>query len=214
VERSSQADGPWTAVGTGISDAQVQYRPLFVDESVRPGQAYHYRVVARNLSGSSEPSNAVGPVQMTHRTLVDELWNDARVYLKEGNLQFADNQARKFKEDCHRLVGQSKSAVIYRAPGGIEAVRVFLFTQSDQPAIRLLFSKDARTFTPVEATAARTATHGGDAYGFWRALVCSVPARASKETPHGVTTNGDYVKIEFLAEAQLSRVEIDHDRAQ
>ncbi len=214
VERSEKASGPWVAVGTGISDAQVQYRPLFADESVRPGQTYYYRVVARNLAGSSEPSNVVGPIRITHRTLVDELWNDARIFLKEGDLQFVDNQARKFKEDCHRLAGRSKSAVVYRAPGGIEAMRVFLFTQSDQPPIRLLFSKDARAFTPVEATMTQTATHGGDAYGFWRALVCSVPVRASGETPHGVTTNGDYVKIEFLAEAQLSRVEIDHDRAE
>ena len=61
---------------------------------------------------------------------------------------------------------------------------------------------------------------------------CSVPVRASRarvagfqpaqdaakmaatQTPDGVTTNGDYVRIEFLAEAQLSRVEVDHDRAQ
>jgi mannan endo-1,4-beta-mannosidase len=205
VERADQANGPWAAVGTGVSDAQVQYRPLFVDESIRPGRTYYYRVIARNPSGYSEPSNTVGPVRVTHRTLVDELWNDARIFLKEGDLQFADNQARKFKEDCHRLAGQSKSAIVYRAPGGIEAVRVFLFTQSDRPAIRLLFSKDARTFAPVEATVARTATHGEDAYGFWRALAYS----AGPDQP-----DCDYVKIEFQADAQLSRVEIDHDRAE
>jgi len=213
VERAEAAGGPWTMVGTGISDAQVQYRPLFVDESLQPGKTYHYRVVARNSSGVSEPSNVVGPVRVTHRTLVDELWNDSRIFVKEGNLRFAENEARKFKEDCHRLSGQGKSAIVYRGPGGIRAVRVFLFTQSSQPAIRILFSKDGRTFDPVESVVAGTATHGGDAYGFWKAQVCSVPVRASKETPDGVTTNGDYVRIEFLAEAQLSRVEIHHDRA-
>ncbi len=214
VERSEAAGGPWTTVGAGMSDAQVQYRPLFADESAQPGKTYHYRVTARNSSGVSEPSNVIGPVRMTHRTVVDELWNDARIFLKEGNLQFTENQARKFKEDCHRLAGQSKSAIIYRAPGGIAALRVFLFTQSSQPAIRMFFSKDGRGFDPVELTVAGTATYGGDAYGFWKAQVCSVPVRASKETPDGVTTNGDYVRIEFLTEAQISRIEIDHDRAQ
>ena len=213
VQRSEAAGGPWTMVGTGVSDAQVQYRPLFVDESLQPGKTYHYRVMARNSSGVSEPSKVVGPVRVTHRTLVDELWNDSRIFVKEGNLRFAENEARKFKEDCHRLAGQGKSAVIYRAPGGIHAVRVFLFTQASQPAIRILFSKDGRRFDPVESSLAQTATCGGDAYGFWKAQVCSVPARALKETPRGVTTNGDYVRIEFLAEAQLSRVEIDHDFA-
>ena len=117
VERAEAAGGPWTMVGTGVSDAQVQYRPLFVDESLQPGKSYHYRVIARNSSGVSEPSNVVGPVHVTHRTLVDELWNDSRIFVKEGNLRFVENEARKFKEDCHRLAGQSNSAVIYHAPG-------------------------------------------------------------------------------------------------
>jgi mannan endo-1,4-beta-mannosidase len=230
VQRSEAAGGPWTTVGTGVSDARVQYRPLFVDESVRPGRTYYYRVVACNPSGVSEPSNAVGPVHVTHRTLVDELWNDSRIFLKEGDLQFTENQARKFKEDCHRLAGRAKSAIVYRAPGGIAAVRVLLFSQSDQPAIRLSFSKDGRTFGPVESQVARTETYGEQAYGFWKAQVCSVPVTALRERvegvppsnrgqdardimPDGVTTNSDYVRIEFLTEAQISRVEIDHDRA-
>jgi hypothetical protein len=205
VERSEMSRGPWVVVGTDVSDAQVQYRPLFADESVRPGETYFYRVIARNPSGASEPSNVVGPVRVTHRTLVDELWNDSRIFVKEGNLQFVDNQARKFKEDCHRLSGQTKSAVIYRGPGGIQAVRVFLFTQSSQPAIRILFSKDGRTFGPVEAVISRTATHGEDAYGFWKAQLYSAdPTQPGSE----------YVKIEFLADAQLSRVEVDHGRAE
>jgi len=176
-----------------------------VDESVQPGKTYHYRAVACNPSGVSEPSNVVGPVRVTHRTLVDELWNDSRIFLKEGNLQFTENQARKFKEDCHRLAGQSKSAIIYRAPGGIAAVRVLLFSQSDEPAIRISFSQDGRKFGPVESAVDRTETYGEQAYGFWKALCYS----ASPTEP-----GRDYVRIEFLAEAQISRVEIDHDRAQ
>jgi len=205
VQRSEKANGSWATVGTGISDAQVQYRPLFVDESVQPGRTYYYRVVACNPSGSSKPSNVVGPVRVTHRTLVDELWNDSRIFAKEGNLQFAENQARKFKEDCHRLAGASKSGIIYYAPGGIGAVRVLLFSQSDQTAIRILFSRDGRQFDPVEPTVARTMTYGEQAYGFWKALLYA----ASPSAP-----DCDYVKIEFQTEAQLSRVEIDHGRAQ
>jgi hypothetical protein len=178
---------------------------LFVDESARPGQTYHYRVTARNSSGVSGPSNVVGPVRVTHRTLVDELWNDSRIFLKEGNLQFAENQARKFKEDCHRLAGQAKSAIIYRAPGGIAAVRVLVFSQSDQPAIRLSFSQDGWKFELVESAVNRTQTYGEQAYGFWKALRYSASPAES---------GSDYVRIEFLTEAQISRVEIDHDRAQ
>jgi hypothetical protein len=205
VQRAEAAKGPWTTIGAGVSDAQVQYRPLFVDESARPGKAYSYRVFARNPSGSSKPSNVVGPVRVTHRTLVDEFWNDSPMFAKEGKLQFVENQARKFKEDCHRLSGESNSAVIYYAPGGIEAVRIFLFSPSEQPGIRVAFSRDGRTFEPVELTAARTVTYGEDAYGFWKAMLCSVNPGESI---------GDYVKIEFQSESQLSRIEIDADRAE
>ena len=203
VQRAERFRGPWTTVRTGVCEAQVQYRPLFADESVWPGKQYFYRVIARNSSGSSDPSNVVGPVRVTHRTLVDELWNDSRIFLKEGKLEFVENQARKFKEDCHRLAGTAESAVVYYAPGGVHAVRAFLFTQSDQPAVRVLISKDGRTFEPVESSVKGTATAGDDAYGFLQARLYSARPGAA---------GCDYVKIEFLAEAQLSRVEIDHAR--
>jgi len=204
VQRAEASQGPWTTVTTGVCEAQVQYRPLFADESVRPGGQYFYRIIARNASGVSEPSNAVGPLRVTHRTLVDELWNDSHLFLREGKLEFVDNQARKFKEDCHRLAGAPKSSVVYYAPGGIQAVRAFLFTQSDQPAVRFLFSKDGRTFEPVDSSVKGTATEGDDAYGFLKARLYSASPDAA---------GCDYVKIEFLGEAQLSRVEIDHDFA-
>jgi mannan endo-1,4-beta-mannosidase len=205
VQRADAARGPWTTVGAGVSEAQVQYRPLFVDESARPGRAYYYRVIARNFSGSSEPSNVVGPIRVTHRTLVDEFWNDSRIFAKEGKLQFVENQARKFKEDCHRLSGESNSAIVYYAPGGIEAARIFLFSPSDQPGIGVAFSKDGKTFEPAELAVARTVTYGEDAYGFWKALLCSLNPRDA-----GL----DFVRIEFQSETQLSRIEIDHDQAE
>ena len=205
VQRAGAAKGPWAIVGTSVSEAQVQYRPLFVDESVPPGKAYYYRVIARNPVGVSKPSNVLGPVRVTHRTLVDELWNDSRIFAKEGKLQFVANEARKFKEDCHRLSGEPNSAVIYDAPGGIQSARVFLFSQSDQPGIRVAFSKDSRTFEPAELAAIRTVTHGEDAYGFWKALRCSTK-------PGGSGFN--YMKVEFQSESQLSRIEINHDAAE
>jgi mannan endo-1,4-beta-mannosidase len=204
VERAEKAHGPWMTVGADVSDAQVQYRPLFVDESVQPGRSYYYRVIARNVTGSAQSSNVVGPVRLTCCTLADELWNDARIFAKEGTLQFAEKEARKFKEDCHRLAGTGKSAIIYRAPGGIQTVRVFLFSQPDQPAVRILFAKDGRTFAATEPKVARTMTYGEQAYGFWKALLYTA----------AVEPGCDYVRIEFPADVQLSRVEIDYGGAQ
>ncbi|MGE5296083.1 MAG: hypothetical protein ACM3VT_14770, partial [Solirubrobacterales bacterium] len=200
VQRAEASNGPWAAVGTGVCEAQVQYRPSFSDESVQPGRRYFYRVIARNSEGLSEPSNVVGPVDVTHRTMVDELWNDSRIFVKEGKLGFAQNEARKFKEDCHRLAGVARSFVIYYVPGGIRAARAFVFTQSDQPAVRVFFSKNGQTFEPVDMATQGTATYGEDTYGFWKARLCSANPAAECS----------YVKIEFLTEAQLSRIEIDY----
>ena len=55
----------------------------------------------------------------------------------------------------------------------------------------------------MESTTQGTATQGDDAYGFLKARL-----QSASPTEAGC----DYVKIEFLSEAQLSRVEIDHGR--
>ena len=62
-----------------------------------------------------------------------------------------------------------------------------------------------RTFEPAKLAVARTITYGEDAYGFWKAMLCSAdPGRPVC----------DYVKIEFQSESQLSRIEIDADQAE
>ena len=109
--------------------------------------------------------------EITHRTLVDELWNDARWFLKEGKVRFVENEARKFKEDCHRAAGEAGSAIVYYVPGPVQSVRAFAFGPTDQPGVRLSGSADGRQFTPLEAQVDRSATHGEAAYGFWNAAV-------------------------------------------
>jgi hypothetical protein len=81
-------------------------------------------------------------------------------------------------------------------------VRLFLFSPSGQPGVGVAFSEDGRTFEPAEMTVTRTVTYGEDAYGFWKALLCS--ARPGE-------SSFDYVKVGFQSESQLSRIEIDHD---
>ncbi len=202
VQRAASAMGPWAEVGRGISEAQVQFRPLFVDESVEPGRPCWYRVIARNEAGPSLPSNIVGPVTITHRTLVDELWNDSRIFLVQGTIQLQQNDARKFKEDCHRIAGEKGTAVVYLAGRRLRAARVFAFSQAAEPDLRLSVSKDCRNFEAVQPEVKRTTTYGEPVYAFRKADL------------YVVNPPGDgyrYVRIEFQGDAQLSRVEIDHD---
>jgi hypothetical protein len=69
VERASSTKGPWKRVGTNISDGMNEWNPatmaLFRDNyrDLQLGKTYYYRVIAKNESGSSSPSNVI---QVTH----------------------------------------------------------------------------------------------------------------------------------------------------
>lgn len=204
VERAPNLTGPWTAIATDVSDADFQYRPVFVDESAKPGASYYYRITARNRSGLSGPSNVLGPIRIQHRTLVDEFRNDARIYLKQGKIEFRENEARKFKEDCHRLSGERDSGVIYRAADGIQAVRLFVYTLAEEQDVNVAFSKDGTTYQPAELGVARTTTYGGALYGFMK---------AARYSARGSGADCRYLRVTFRTNAQIGRVEIEHGGA-
>lgn len=61
-ERATSKHGPWSVIGTGISDGHNRFDPakdvLFADPLPRQsGRSYFYRVIAFNESGSSKASN-------------------------------------------------------------------------------------------------------------------------------------------------------------
>lgn len=63
VERATAPDGPWTVVGTNISDGKVPNPDysisLFSDTTAPTDIPLYYRVTAKNTSGTSSPSNVV-----------------------------------------------------------------------------------------------------------------------------------------------------------
>ncbi|MHB1484393.1 MAG: cellulase family glycosylhydrolase [Saccharofermentanales bacterium] len=65
IERATAKTGPWIVVGSDVSDAVFNYTSLFDDFSATAGVSYYYRVRAKNASGTSLPSNVIGPVKAT-----------------------------------------------------------------------------------------------------------------------------------------------------
>lgn len=65
VERAESKNGPWKIVGHDISDGVQEWNPatmdLFRDDyaSLTLGKTYYYRVIAKNESGKSAPSNVI-----------------------------------------------------------------------------------------------------------------------------------------------------------
>lgn len=199
VERAPKADGPWEAVGQGIDESFVQYRPLFADESVPAGDWY-YRVLANNETGVSKPSNVVGPVKATQATLVDELADFSKVYAHPGNLELKVRDSRKAKEDAHRVAGKAGDALVYQLPSTIEGFRVFAFYPQDVTDLKFSVSADGQTYHEVTASKEMYFEGGGD-YNYWKPVLYHA---------ENVGDGGKFLKIELTGETQIGRVEIAH----
>ncbi|WP_317618289.1 discoidin domain-containing protein [Paenibacillus sp. PL91] len=73
VERANAPEGPWTVVGTDLSETD---RP-FKDALAGSGTQYFYRIKAKNSGGISEPSEAFGPIIIHNVAQLAELTADS-----------------------------------------------------------------------------------------------------------------------------------------
>ena len=127
IERAPQAAGPWTALATNVCDADIAYRPLFSDTTARAGQTWFYRVIARNASGASKPSNVVGPVAVKRVCLADELQDFSRVHAKSAGLKLNNDYNALYAEYLFRAQGSTNDWITYQVPAAIESVKVVAF---------------------------------------------------------------------------------------
>jgi hypothetical protein len=219
VLRATDPSGPWTVVGQDVSDADVQYRPLFSDDQAEVGPSYYYRVVARNAAGDSEPSNVVGPVTAKYLTLVDELADLSRTHAAEGDMRIAAERARQFQEDCHRLAMAPGSSVTYHVDGPIGAWRIYAFDASDDATLEVSSSPDGTHFRPLQMAKEVHGSGQGD-YGYSlpvlyqgdvvgaddRWLRISVPSTAGSSTKSDSSLSA---KTPRPPQPEISRVELD-----
>lgn len=202
VERAPAADGPWARIAENVSDADVAYRPLFSDTTARAGGTYFYRVVARNESGASKPSNVVGPVAAKRVCLADELQDFSRVSGRSEGLSLGNDYNGIYAEYLFRAKGAKDDWIAYTAPAAIESVKIVAFVIDDTSGLSLHVSPDGAAFTP--AAAARKERRlpkppTGPARNQSRTLVeyeCPVPA------------GNRFLKLVWTGPVELDRVEI------
>ena len=200
VERTQSKDGPWLAAKCNISDAALQYRPLFNDTSVEISGSYFYRVIAMNAAGISRPSNAVGPVKVTYKTLVDEMQDMKSIHRHSDGLSLEIKQARNFKEDAHRLKGKSGDFVVYKVEPPINSWKVYSFFPDEIMDFGFYVSNDGRSFEQVEFE--RTDYFAGKGeYDYYKPVLYKGSGSGNKAA---------YLKIEYKAEAQISCIEIKY----
>ncbi|MDW7980537.1 MAG: cellulase family glycosylhydrolase [Verrucomicrobiales bacterium] len=197
VERAPAAAGPWTVVATNVDECFVQYRPLFVDESARPGRWY-YRVRAVNRSGVSEPSAPFGPVQVSGGIVVDEMADLRKAYKTSGVLELKTDNCRQAKEDAHRLAGRRGARIVYRVPNEISSFRIYAFHTDGAGGLSVRASQGGTGFAPIVCR--KTAYYAGPGdYRYW------VPVLYE---PVQMPRGAKFLEIEFVGNVQIGRVEI------
>jgi len=199
LQRAEKARGPWRTVAWQLTDDAAQYRPLAVDEFTAVGQSYYYRLIARSEAGASKPSPVIGPVKIRCRTLVDEMRNTSLTYRSGGKPELRSNDARNYKEDCHRLSGMPGDWIAYQVTGKIKAVRVYAFGAQTEPGLEFRSGNDGKGELLVPQTEDFYA--GKEMYDFKRPRCYTLAALP------GDTAS---VTILFQKETQIGRVEIEY----
>jgi hypothetical protein len=204
VERAGAETGPWEAVGDGVDDAAVQYRPLYRDDSAEPGRAYFYRVIARNDAGPSPPSNIVGPVEVKHRTLVDECADVTQIAMTAGDVKPTTGEDRRRREDVHRLALGAGGSVGYELTQPIASWRAIVYRDGKSPRLAAEYSADGEQWSPAAIQQRISAPGGGDYNYLEESIIASDDAPPSGARFMRLAAEGD----DAAPPLELSRVEI------
>ncbi len=200
IERAESAQGPWQVIADNVSDAAVQYMPLFNDENVTRGQNLYYRVTAQNTSGKSLPSNIVGPVKVYAKTLVDDMMDFKQIHKKIGDLSLEINQSRKYKEDGHRLRGSKNDYIVYQLPDVINSWQVYAFFPDRINDLEFYLSADGDKFEKAACDSQQFFSGAGD-YGYAKPVLYN---------GYAMVANARYLKIAYNVPTHIGRVEINY----
>jgi mannan endo-1,4-beta-mannosidase len=145
----------WQVIDSNASDANINYRPLFIDTLAEPGTNYSYRVRARNSSGISEVSEVIGPVSAPCRLLVDEFEDSRKMARKSSGVTIITNKENiRAKEDGSRLLGSSGDSIVYQLPAQISSVQVdaFFTTKDHEKDLKFSSGVSQQSIFPINAS--------------------------------------------------------------
>lgn len=204
IQRAPAANGPWATLAENVCDGDIAYRPLFSDTTARVGQTCFYRVIARNESGASAPSNVVGPVKVKELCLADELQDFSRTAAKSDGLELNNDYNAMYAEYLFRAKGSQGDWMTYQVPDKLQRVKVVAFFAEDLADLTLETSADGVAYTPLQSARSQRrlpAPPGGAAKGQSRTLV-------EYEAP--VVGNSHVLRLRWNGPAEVDRVELTY----
>ncbi|NLS96743.1 MAG: hypothetical protein GXX96_31805 [Planctomycetaceae bacterium] len=204
IQRAPAADGPWATLAENVCDGDIAYRPLFSDTTARAGQTCFYRVIARNESGPSAPSNVVGPVKVAELCLADELQDFSRTAGKSDGLELNNDYNAMYAEYLFRAKGSKGDWMTYQVPDQLQRVMVVAFFAEELTDLTLETSADGVAYTPLQPARSQRrlpAPPGGAAKGRSRTLV-------EYEAP--VADGDHFLRLRWNGPAEVDRVELSY----
>jgi mannan endo-1,4-beta-mannosidase len=119
---------------------------------------------------------------------------------QQGKLEKQWRDSRKAKEDAHRLSGAAGSALVYQLPRAVRWCRVYAFFAKEPADFKCSVSADGQVWNSAPGSTQSFSLGSGD-YGYWTPVLYRAKPAAG---------GGNFLKIEFGAEAQVGRVEIGY----
>ncbi len=204
IERAEAEAGPWQVIAPAVSDADVAYRPLFSDRTARVGGRYWYRVRATNASGTSRPSNVVGPVTVARLCLVDELQDSTVAQAHSDGLKPSNTFNALYAEYLFRAKGAAGDWISYCTPGPMLSLHLIAFHAKEAADLTAEASADGAVWTavPLARRVRGLASPPGGAAGGQRRTQVDYEAAV----PDGMF----HLRLRWGGPLELDRVEIRH----
>lgn len=192
----------WKILADSVTDAVYAYRPQFSDTSVTIGKSYSYRIKAKNESGVSENSNVIGPLKVSYKILIDELENDKKMFMKEGEFEFLTfKQIVNAKEDRNRLTGKKGNYLVYKVPGVVKSAKVDFFLTGELGEVQLFAADNSESFSSL-GTKKDIYVPEKNAYGYFTTV---------SNTSSEISNTTRYIKLVLDDGVQIGRIEIVYD---
>ncbi|HLP18031.1 MAG TPA: sialate O-acetylesterase [Bacteroidota bacterium] len=200
IERRGGEGGAWSVIAEEASDADIGYRPLYIDTSAEVGKDYYYRISARSESGISAPSAVVGPVKADCAVYVDEYESDAGLYGRMGEVRYLKSNALgQAKEDKHRLAGAQGDYIVYRMPHVMKSLSLdLLYPRVTAREIQILTGETIQSLKPLNV---KKNTYGSVSNEYQ----AYVPVRYVAEK---IPVSHRFIKIVLTDQSQLCRLEV------
>lgn len=198
IERAENEEGPWSIVGSNVSDAAIETFANFHDETAKVGNEYYYRVKTLKINGISKPSNVVGPVRVEQQAIIDNMLSYSKVY-HYHNVKPVTGEDRSYKEIRSRFFGDYGAEMIYHIPGNLTGFNVYSFEGNQKwHFLKFKISSDGKKWEDVNWKVDTYASSENN-YGY------SIPKIYSSV---GVIEDARYVKVFFEFKTQVARVEM------